>query len=908
MKKTNLVLGFLLVMLLSMSSSLTAQNMTLDFDGTEDYVSCGTFNLSNQSITYECWFKVDAFQTADPYISTLMGIESGTNDALLRIVRLDSNDYRLQYVYNELGSQATIRGTTTLQTGVWYHAAAVYDNTDTRSVTLYLNGVQEASHSGMETSFDANASFNISQSFGGRYLDGQMDEVRVWRTVDRTQAEIRANMYKELVGDESGLLAYYKLNETSGTNANDAQTSSTYDGTLTNMAGNEWATSPAMFGPKKALDFDGGLKTGSPDYASKSANVTSNTDNFTMMAWIKPDVVTNGDGGWRCVAYNGDDATGWGIGIEDSKVTGLFGTKLWAITDEVLTTGKWYHIAMRRSNNTVQFFLNGELLDYSNAMAPLTPNAKFTIGNMYSADGSSLYTDSFDGQIDEVRVYDAALADQQIRENMCRTIEGDESNLVAYYNFDNTSGTTLQSFDGSTTNDLTLENMSDDDWVSSSAFNTWLNTSSSNWATTSNWSRGSTPVSPDNVGVYSYSGGTNLAVSGSPTVNNILLGASSSVTLSSSLTINGNLILESDLALNGQTITLGSSAELIEDSGLLSGSTGTITTTRSLSNINENVAGLGATITEDGDLGSTVISRTHAAPGDQAIKRVYQITPSNSPSNATLVFHYDDSELTGQTESELELFKSSDGSTWAEQSASTINTTDNTITLTGIDAFSYWTAAPSGTDASLPVELSSFTAESEHANIILKWSTESEIENLGFVIQRRDANTEAKTDWTEQASYLADESLIGHGSTSARNEYAYTDKSVQAGMTYEYRLSDVDYKGQQTTHKPISILCRPEETDTNPGTFQLSSIYPNPFNPSTTISFEMLQQAEMKIVIYNTLGHEVWATELGMTNPGSHEILWSGVNRFGEDVSAGVYLISLQTPQTYAVERAILIK
>ena len=38
------------------------------------------------------------------------------------------------------------------------------------------------------------------------------------------------------------------------------------------------------------------------------------------------------------------------------------------------------------------------------------------------------------------------------------------------------------------------------------------------------------------------------------------------------------------------------------------------------------------------------------------------------------------------------------------------------------------------------------------------------------------------------------------------------------------------------------------------------------------------------------------------------KILWSGVNRFGEDVSAGVYLISLQTPQTYAVERAILIK
>ena len=213
-----------------------------------------------------------------------------------------------------------------------------------------------------------------------------------------------------------------------------------------------------------------------------------------------------------------------------------------------------------------------------------------------------------------------------------------------------------------------------------------------------------------------------------------------------------------------------------------------------------------------------------------------------------------------------------------------------------------------GVDSSLPVELSSFTAESKHANILLKWSTESEIENLGFVIERRDANTETETVWTELSSYLSDESLSGHGSTSARNEYAYTDNSGQAGMTYAYRLSDVDYKGQITVHKSVSVLCRAEETDVNPGTFQLSSIYPNPFNPSTTIGFEMLQQTEMKIVIYNTLGIEVWDAEMGMTNPGSYEIIWSGVNRSGEDVAAGVYFISLQTPQTQAVEKAILIK
>ena len=901
-RKKSSVFQSIFIIIFALSTNLFATNNTLNFDGTDDYIDCGTISLSGSQITLEAWVKPESFQGNSPYITNIVGEEGDGNSAFIRFGDASLANNKPQFVL-AISEQIKLDGNTELIADVWYHLAASYDGSNMR---IYVNGIEDASVS-QSGAFTANTTFYIANigATGGRYFDGQIDEVRVWNDV-RTEVEIRANMFSELAGDEANLVAYYKFNETSDTNADDSKSGGTYDGTLTNMAGNEWQTSPAMFGPKNCLDFDGGLKSGSPDYAYKGSNVTSNTDNFTMMAWIKPDVVTDG-AGWRCVAFNGDDGGGYGFGISGSKVTGLFGTIIFHYTDEVISVGNWYHIAMRRSSATVQFFLNGELLSYSNTTAPLTPCAKFSIGNMFASGGSSLYTDSFDGQIDEVRVYDTALTDQKVRENMCGTLEGDESNLVAYYNFDNTSGTVLQSFDGSITNDLTLVNMSDD-WVSSSAFNTWLNTSSSSWLTTSNWSRGSTPGSSDNVGIYSYSGGTNVSLSSSPTVNSLLFGGSSTMTLSSGVTVNGNLILESNLDLNGQTITLGSSAEFIEDGGLLSGSSGTITTTRSLSNIDENVAGLGAEITEDGNLGSTIIIRTHEAPGTSAIKRVYQITPTNDPTSATLVFHYDDSELNGQTESELELFKSSDGSTWIEQVASTISTTENTITLTGINAFSYWTAAPTGSDASLPVELSSFTTESKHANIILKWSTESEIENLGFIIERRVVSTESKMGWCELASYLTGESLSGHGSTSARNEYAYADKSVQVGVTYEYRLSDVDYKGHQTVHKPVSILCRADETNLNPGTFQLSSIYPNPFNPSTTISFEMLRKAEVKIIIYNTLGHEIWDAELGMTNPGFYKIMWSGVNRLGKDVSAGVYLISLQTPQTHVVEKAILIK
>jgi len=448
-----------------------------------------------------------------------------------------------------------LNGNTGLEVDTWYHIAGVFDRS-VMEMKIYIDGNLDAISTNSRP-IESNSSFNISYSADGRYLNGTLDEVRIWNDV-RSETEIRQNMYKEISSPGSDLIAYYKLNENDGTTtAIDSKGS--YNGTLTNMTGNEWETSAAFFGPKNALEFEGGLQSVSPDYAYKTSNVTLVTDNFTMMAWVYPDVVTNGAGGWRCIAYNGDDAGGYGIGIENSKVAGLFGTAHWNITDEVLITGNWYHIAMRRNIGTVQFFLNGELLSYSNTTAPLTPSANFTIGNMYSADGSSLYTDSFDGKIDEVRVYDAALTDDQIIENMCNSLEGDEDNLVAYYNFDNSAGTTLQAFDGSTSNDLTLVNMTDVDWVSSSAFNTWLNTSSTTWNEAANWSNGGVPTSTDNVGIQDLTTDPVIDITNAA-CNNLTINSGGALTINAAkaLTIDGNLINLGTFTINSTSSGTGS--------------------------------------------------------------------------------------------------------------------------------------------------------------------------------------------------------------------------------------------------------------------------------------------------------------------------------------------------------------
>jgi len=164
----------------------------------------------------------------------------------------------------------------------------------------------------------------INSASSGRFLNGKIDEVRVWNTA-RTATEIRNAMYNELAGSETGLVLYYKLDETSGTTADNTEGTVTYDATLYNMTDSDWVTSPAFAGFKNCLDFDSGLQSSSPDYAYKTSIVTSNLDNFTMMAWFKATNIPSGDV-WRCITYNGDD--GGGIGIRNFKVAGLFGTYL----------------------------------------------------------------------------------------------------------------------------------------------------------------------------------------------------------------------------------------------------------------------------------------------------------------------------------------------------------------------------------------------------------------------------------------------------------------------------------------------------------------------------------------------------------------------------------------------------
>ncbi len=158
-------------------------------------------------------------------------------------------------------------------------------------------------------------------------------------------------------------------------------------------------------------------------------------------------------------------------------------------------------------------------------------------------------------------------------------------------------------------------------------------------------------------------------------------------------------VLNGDVNLNGHDITMGIRALLAETPGnTVKGRSGFIKTTRSLNApTNNNVAGLGFEITSVENLGSTLIKRGHAVQsnnGDKSILRFFDVSLRNNTGlNATIIFHYDDSELKNNTEAGLELFRSTDGGNTWNFRGGTLNTATNEISLAAVDALSRWTTS-----------------------------------------------------------------------------------------------------------------------------------------------------------------------------------------------------------------------
>ena len=93
-----------------------------------------------------------------------------------------------------------------------------------------------------------------------------------------------------------------------------------------------------------------------------------------------------------------------------------------------------------------------------------------------------------------------------------------------------------------------------------------------------------------------------------------------------------------------------------------------------------------------------------------------------------------------------------------------------------------------------------------------------------------------------------------------------------------------------------------------PENFVLYQNYPNPFNPETRILYSLPKPAEVNLSIYDILGRLILKLDQGIKQPGSHEVIWRGENKYHKKVSSGVYIYFLTTGEFSDRKRMIYLK
>jgi hypothetical protein len=219
-----------------------------------------------------------------------------------------------------------------------------------------------------------------------------------------------------------------------------------------------------------------------------------------------------------------------------------------------------------------------------------------------------------------------------------------------------------------------------------------------------------------------------------------------------------------------------------------------------------------------------------------------------------------------------------------------------TVVTTGLQPGKVTHIWPSGSQAT-DVFLAFFDASQGESSITITWATADEIGNAGFNVYR---STSLDGEYTKLNSEL----IPANANAFEGAFYSYTDKDVQTGLTYYYKLEDLSLDGTGTFHGPVSA----KVSVSVPSNFALAQNYPNPFNASTMISYDLKTDSKVSLKIYNILGQEVTTLVDKYQSAGSYTVTWNSKDSKGNDVSTGVYFYLLKAGDFSANKKMTYLK
>jgi hypothetical protein len=138
--------------------------------------------------------------------------------------------------------------------------------------------------------------------------------------------------------------------------------------------------------------------------------------------------------------------------------------------------------------------------------------------------------------------------------------------------------------------------------------------------------------------------------------------------------------------------------------------------------------------------------------------------------------------------------------------------------------------------------------------------------------------------------------------SAAPPEYCFTDKRVDNGVTYWYKIAGVSNDGTETTVGSISATPAASAADL-PKAFGLSQNFPNPFNPLTEIRFQVPEASHVSIAVYDELGRLVCVLLDKDKDAGDWSVAWDA--RYS---ASGFYFVRMQTKSFVGVRKMVLVK
>jgi len=216
------------------------------------------------------------------------------------------------------------------------------------------------------------------------------------------------------------------------------------------------------------------------------------------------------------------------------------------------------------------------------------------------------------------------------------------------------------------------------------------------------------------------------------------------------------------------------------------------------------------------------------------------------------------------------------------------------------DGFAIDTYEGLGDPAPLPVELTSFTARVIAGKVNLNWATATEVNNFGFEVERSlsshssSLNGHSLPNTWEVVGFVS-----GAGNSNSVKEYSYTDLSLNLdlNLNLRYRLKQIDNDGSFAYSKEVEVL------NSKPSTYQLSQNFPNPFNPSTVISYQLPVTAQVTLKVFDVLGNEVASLVNQQQEAGSYNVTLDA-----STLASGTYIYRLIAGDFVSTKKLVVLK